>query len=191
MSGLSGRYVAPDVFVGLQGGDLHNMSVPPRTTISYSTEPVFTSTMVSFRHWLLFRDFARGAFSGDGELVRLFGGRSKIKIQNWLGKQGVTLAAADEAAAGLGGVLIGKGGSVRSLPIQTEGVVQRWSCLCDDLALTIGLLGRAVGNLFLSSRPPDYTWNALLGLYFIGDDPRLYGQKPPRKVIRAQLAYRK
>ena len=191
MRGTPTRYVAPDVFVGVHGSVLHNMSVPPRTTISYSTNPVFSSTMVSFRHWLFFREYASGAFSGDGELVQLFGGRSKIKIQNWLSEQGVTLDAADEAAARLGGVLIGKGGSVRSLPIQTEKVVQRWSCLCDDLALTIGLLGRAVGNLFLSSRTPDYTWNALLGLYFIGDDPRLYGKKPPRKVIRAQLSYRK
>ncbi len=176
-----------DVVCGVRPSLLHNMSVPPRTTIKYRTKPVYVATLVSFRHWLLFRKFADSELPRNKELKKLFRGRSQAGIHGWLEEQGVPLASADQAAAKLGGVLIGKGGPIRYLPSQAEEVTQRWSHLCDDLALTIGLLGRAVGNLFLSSRRPDYTWNALLNLYFIGDDPRIPGKKPPRKVISAEL----
>ncbi|MDE0578041.1 MAG: hypothetical protein OSB39_13925, partial [Opitutales bacterium] len=108
-------------------------------------------------------------------------------IRSWLAGQGVSLESIDKVAAELGGVLIGKSGTFTNYRKQRSESKQHLSHLCDDLALTIGILSRAVGNLFLSSRPPDYTWDALLEVYFIFDDPRIPGQKTPKKITAAIL----
>jgi hypothetical protein len=179
-------YVAPDIVVGISG-ILHNMSVPPRTTVNYRTNPVYKATLVSFRHWLLFSGFSGFMVPGDQELNQLFSGCSPESIRSWLAGQGVSLKSADQAVAELGGVLIGKSGTFTNYRKQRSESKQHLSHLCDDLALTIGILSRAVGNLFLSSRPPDYTWDALLEVYFIFDDPRIPGQKAPKKITAAIL----
>ena len=179
-------YVAPDIVVGISG-ILHNMSVPPRTTVNYRTNPVYKATLVSFRHWLLFSGFSGFMVPGYKELNQLFSGCSPESIRSWLAGQGVSLKSADQAVAELGGVLIGKSGSFTNYRKQRSESKQHLSHLCDDLALTIGILSRAVGNLFLSSRPPDYTWDALLEVYFIFDDPRIPGQKAPKKITAAML----
>jgi len=180
-------YVAPDIVVPISPMLLHNMSVPPRTTVNYRTNPVYKATLVSFRHWLLFRGFSDFTVPGDKELNQLFPGCSPESIRSWLAGQGVSLESIDKVAAELGGVLIGKSGTFTNYRKQRSESKQHLSHLCDDLALTIGILSRAVGNLFLSSRPPDYTWDALLEVYFIFDDPRIPGQKTPKKITAAKL----
>lgn len=180
-------YVAPDIVVPISPMLLHNMSVPPRTTVNYRTNPVYKATLVSFRHWLLFSGFSGFMVPGDQELNQLFSGCSPESIRSWLAGQGVSLKSADQAVAELGGVLIGKSGTFTNYRKQRSESKQHLSHLCDDLALTIGILSRAVGNLFLSSRPPDYTWDALLEVYFIFDDPRIPGQKTPKKITAAIL----
>ena len=64
---------ASDVYWGVGASAvLHNMSVPPRTTINYRSRPVYEATLVSFRHWLLFRKFVDSELPRNKELKKLF-----------------------------------------------------------------------------------------------------------------------
>ena len=180
-------YVAPDIVVGISPSILHNMSAPPRTTVHYRTRPVYKATLVSLRHWLLFSGFSGFMVPGDKELNQLFSGCSPESIRSWLAGQGVSLKSVDQAVAELGGVLIGKCDTFENYRRQRLESTMHLSHLCVDLALTVGILARSVGNLFLSSRPPDYTWDALLEVYLIFDDPRIPGQKTPKKITAAIL----
>lgn len=52
-------------------------------------------------------------------------------------------------------------------------------CLCTDLALTLLVLERQVGSLYLGSRAPDRSWERLFGPGLVVDDPRLRGVSLP------------
>jgi hypothetical protein len=56
-----------------------------------------------------------------------------------------------------------------------ESAMRREFDICDDLTLTLLVLERRVGDLYISSRPPNRTWRHLFERALTVDDPRFTG----------------
>lgn len=78
---------------------------------------------------------------------------------------GATTQAADARAADLRGAVIGWSSSAGAGAALPRGVE-----ICADLTLTLAILGRRVADMFVASRPPDYSWPALFDNAFEFDD---------------------
>lgn len=162
---------------GMRVPVLHNMSAPPQTTVNYRTRPVYRSVLVSLRHWLYYRKQFGGPQKKTKRPIEFTRSSSGDAVLKGLGKLGTTSDSANAAAGQVRGVLIGSGGRLGAYPGVKEdnllGEERRF--VCDDLDLVAGVLSRVVGNMYLSSRSPDYSWEAILKSYFIVDDPRVTG----------------
>jgi hypothetical protein len=64
--------------------------------------------------------------------------------------------------------------------------------ICDDLTLTLLVLERRVGDLYVSSRPPNRTWRHLFERALTVDDPRFTGvplsEELPWRPERSEFA---
>lgn len=168
---------------------LCNMSAPPRTEVNYRTKSVFGSAMISLHHWLLFRKHLEGSFKDTNRLLAFFGGDTEDAVLNKLKELGTTPETSSKTALGPTGVLIGLGGKLRDHGGQWVGSKacgRHWDYLCDDLDVIVSVLSRLVGNLYLSSRSADYSWEALVESYFIVDDPRISRIEAPVRIHRAR-----
>jgi hypothetical protein len=73
-----------------------------------------------------------------------------------------------------------------------ESAMRREFDICDDLTLTLLVLERRVGDLYVSSRPPNRTWRHLFERPLMVDDPRFTGvplsEELPWRPERKELA---
>ena len=77
---------------------------------------------------------------------------------------GVTPASVRLRGDQLAGAIIGWAGDEQTL---TEN---GHFGICPDLELTIAILSRRIGSIFISCRDPDYSWDTLFGNAFVFDD---------------------
>ena len=127
--------------------------------------PVFgPTTVVSLRHACL----AAGLFDdvrGDrrlnwgvlGELATEKWARSAQRFLADAARVGAGAEQADAALSGIKGAVIGRSEPVRKEDSGPDGPFG----ICPDLNLSLGVLARRVGGLFIASRPPAYDWGTL------------------------------
>ena len=82
-------------------------------------------------------------------------------------KLGSSPEQVEEANRAFGGVLIGW------IVTRTDSTPDAETPVCEDLALTLAILSRRIGNLYLGHRAPDWSIAHLLEIEFLVDDPRL------------------
>ena len=147
---------------GAPVGVLHNMSVPPRTEVRIAVRAVHGVTAISLSRALWFN---RGA---DPErMIKGWRQASRVSDQSRLTKMGCSPERAEDANRAFGGVLIGW------LVARTGQSPDVEAPVCENLALTVAILSRRIGNLYLSHRAPDWSITHLLETEFLVDDPRL------------------
>ena len=90
----------------------------------------------------------------DSSIERFFSDAEKI---------GITKTTADQSVSGLRGALIGWTG---------DNIINRGYSIgvCPDMNSVLGVLSRRVGDIFISSRAPEYTWDNLFGSPFEVDE---------------------
>lgn len=143
-------------------GVLHNMSVPPRTEVRIAVRAVYGVTAISLRRALRFN---RGA---DSErIITRWRRASPVSDQARFPKLGCSPEQVEEANRTFGGVLIGW------IVTRTDSTPDAETPVCEDLALTLAILSRRIGNLYLGHRAPDWSIAHLLEIEFLVDDPRL------------------
>ena len=155
-------------------GVLHNMSAPPRTKIRIQLQPVYGITVISLPRCLILN----GLISGKRPITETKSllGRSK-SIATRLARVGCTLDDIETAGKAVRGVFIGAW-----IPIPPWGpnaLYQKRQAdlihhpVCGNLPLSLSLLSRRIGNLYLSQRPPDFSPTHLVEGEWLWDDPRL------------------
>ena len=155
-------------------GVLHNMSAPPRTKIRIQLLPVYGITLISLPRCLILN----GLISGKRPITETKSllGRSK-SIATRLARVGCTLDDIETAGKAVRGVFIGAW-----IPIPPWGpnaLYQKRQAdlihhpVCGNLPLSLSLLSRRIGNLYLSQRPPDFSPTHLVEGEWLWDDPRL------------------
>ena len=155
-------------------GVLHNMSAPPRTQIRIQLLPVYGITLISLPRCLILN----GLISGKRPITETKSllGRSK-SIATRLARVGCTLDDIETAGKAVRGVFIGAW-----IPIPPWGpnaLYQKRQAdlihhpVCGNLPLSLSLLSRRIGNLYLSQRPPDFSPTHLVEGEWLWDDPRL------------------
>jgi hypothetical protein len=155
-------------------GVLYNMSAPPRTKIRIQLQPVYGITVISLPRCLILN----GLISGKRPITETKSllGRSKC-IATRLARVGCTLDDIETAGKTVRGVFIGAW-----IPIPPWGpnaLYQKRQAdlihhpVCGNLPLSLSLLSRRIGNLYLSQRPPDFSPTHLVEGEWLWDDPRL------------------
>lgn len=147
---------------GAPVGVLHNMSVPPRTEVRIAVRAVHGVTAISLSRALWFN---RGADSK--RMIEAWRQASLVSAQSGLTKMGCSSEQSEDANRAFGGVLIGW------LVTRTGQSPDVEAPVCEDLALTVAILSRRIGNLYLSHRAPDWSITHLLETEFLVDDSRL------------------
>jgi len=169
----------PQIFTSIPV--LHNMSSPPRTTIPSVQRAVWgRATLFSLGHALACngllprRAKARGPLLGSEALHQRASARWKDDLTALLeeassaGLLDLQRLALPVGACAPSGVLIGW-----QPPLTDEA--SETLVPCADIALTVAVLERRVGNLYLSSRTPDRSWQQLFAQPLAVDDPRFLG----------------
>ena len=161
-------------------GVLHNMSVPPKTEVWMELRAVHGATSISLPRCLLLKGLiARGDSSLCQSCRTFFQGDTDARVV--LVRSGFSQDTIEIANRAFGGMLIGW------LPTRDIGVVHAPSGapkkpipgtyddppVCEDLALTLAILSRRIGNLYLSHRSPCFSVPHLLESDFVVDDPRV------------------
>jgi hypothetical protein len=155
-------------------GVLYNMSAPPMTKIRIQLLPVYGITLISLPRCLILN----GLISGKRPITETKSllGRSKC-IATRLARVGCTLDDIETAGKAVRGVFIGAW-----IPIPPWGpnaLYQKRQAdlihhpVCGNLPLSLSLLSRRIGNLYLSQRPPDFSPTHLVEGEWLWDDPRL------------------
>ena len=155
-------------------GVLYNMSAPPRTKIRIQLQPVYGITVISLPRCLILN----GLISGKRPITETKSllGRSKC-IATRLARVGCTLDDIETAGKAVRGVFIGAW-----IPIPPWGpnaLYQKRQAdlihhpVCGNLPLSLALLSRRIGNLYLSRRLPDFSPTHLVEGEWLWDDPRL------------------
>jgi len=149
-------------------GVLHNMSAPPRTQIRIQLLPVYGITLISLPRCLILN----GLISGKRPITETKSllGRSK-SIATRLARVGCTLDDIETAGKAVRGVFIGAWGP-NSLNRKRQFDLIHHP-VCGNLPLSLSLLSRRIGNLYLSQRPPDFSPTHLVEGEWLWDDPRL------------------
>ena len=149
---------------GESGGVLHNMSVPPRSEVRTELRSVHGVTAISLVRCLRINGHLGASKSPRQYSRRLLVGREPVwKRLEALGCSRQQIQAANHKFSG---VLIGW---LKGIPKPSPDPQP----VCADLALTVAILTRRIGNLYLSHREPDWTLNHLFETEFLCDDPRL------------------
>ena len=155
-------------------GVLYNMSAPPMTKIRIQLLPVYGITLISLPRCLILN----GLISGKRPITETKSllGRSK-SIATRLARVGCTLDDIETAGKAVRGVFIGAW-----IPIPPWGpnaLYQKRQAelihhpVCGNLPLSLALLSRRIGNLYLSRRLPDFSPTHLVEGEWLWDDPRL------------------
>lgn len=155
-------------------GVLHNMSAPPRTKIRIQLLPVYGITLISLPRCLILN----GLISGKRPITETKSllGRSK-SIATRLARVGCTLDDIETAGKAVRGVFIGAW--IHTPPWGPNSLNQKRQAglihhpVCGNLPLSLALLSRRIGNLYLSRRPPDFSPTHLVEGEWLWDDPRL------------------
>ena len=149
---------------GESGGVLHNMSVPPRSEVRTELRSVHGVTAISMARCLWINDCIAAVESPAQSARLLLEGPEPVwKRLEALGCSRQQIQAANHKFSG---VLIGW---LKGIPKPSPDPQP----VCADLALTVAILTRRIGNLYLSHREPDWSLNHLLETEFLCDDPRL------------------
>lgn len=132
-----------------------------------------TLTRVSLRHACLaagLLDDVRGDRSLTwvvlGEMTQAKWAGSVDRFLADAARVGLSPAEADASVADLRGAIFGWAAPDDALTVAEPARVG----ICPDLALTMGILGRRIGDFFIASRTPDYSWPALFDNAFEFDD---------------------
>ncbi|MBC8245568.1 MAG: hypothetical protein H8E20_14375 [Verrucomicrobia bacterium] len=144
------------------------MSVPPRTKVRIEVKAVHGVTVISLPRCLMLNGLILGNRPVTETKTLLGQGRSVAKR---LAKAGCTLDELEKAGNAVKGVYIGIW-----IPNSTKGEERTNLArrrVCADLPLSLMLLSRRIGNLYLSHRPPDFSPDHLLAGEWLWDDPRV------------------
>lgn len=176
MSARSRGWTVPHDWAEVENGSgpalLHNMSAPPRTDVKCVQRAVHGRPVVfSLPHVLV----AAGLLVPRiGPAYRFVQRIEKQARERWGGcvdrlleeaaRQGCLDDERLRSRAPLEGALIGW------VPTCAEEAPEG---LCEDLTLTIQVLERCVGSLYLGAREPERTWRRLFSGPVAFDDPRL------------------
>ena len=166
---------------GFNGGCLHNMSVPPRTQVLLEVRPVFGAVLVSLSHCLRLKGVIDPGLKHEfsdcldvAEAALRWAGRWTLEsFWRKVGPLGCNPGAVGAAATGFGGARIGWAIEICPPIPNTLLDVPAYNRICTDLSLTVAILSRRAGNLFLSYREPEYSPEQLFRWAFVADDPSL------------------
>ncbi len=167
--------------LGLGNGCIHNMSVPPRTQVLLEVRPVFGAVLVSLAQCLRLKGVIdkrqayglTACFDLAGAALRWAGRWSANSFWRKVEPLGCTPAAVEAAARDFGGARIGWAREVYPEVPNTLLDFPAHDRVCTDLCLTVAILSRRAGNLFLSAREPEYSPQQLFAWAFAADDPYL------------------
>jgi hypothetical protein len=142
---------------------VHNMSGPPRTEVCAEMRRVADQIVIfSLVHALI----ARGVLEAPEEPEKL--------TQDDSGDLRVTIRARWPSPSDLFAQI----GEPKPLPVEADFLIgwrvgiyaDGWS-LCPDPQIVAGVHSRCSGNLYLSRRTPDLSWNRLLSAPIAFDEP--------------------
>jgi hypothetical protein len=144
---------------------VHNMSAPPRTEVRAEMRRVGDRIVIfSLVHALI----ARGVLEGPDEPEKL--------PQNDSGDLRVTVRTRWPSP----GDLFAQIGEPKPLPVEADfligwrvGINADGWLLCPDPQIVVGVQGRCSGNLYLSRRNPDLSWERLLSPPIAFDEPAI------------------
>jgi hypothetical protein len=148
----------------------HNMSAPPRTSVTLSGEPVAGRTAVySFTFALAHWDRAERLLPGAVWKWRACHTKFSTGLRKCFADPEKLFRAIGEPILPTWDTdfLIGFRLSVEEM-IVPEKIGAR---LCSDPLLCAGIITRCAGNIYLSRRKPTLIWEALLSLPIAFDDP--------------------
>ncbi len=148
---------------------LHNMSVPPRTRVEIAMQPVFGLRVIDLKRCLRKNRSRPRVFSSR---LPVESDRTSMLWEQLEARFELTRESINERIATWKGFLAGR---TRIRARSDEFVNQSLSRIpvCPDLELTIGILSRLAGNLFLPRREPDYSFEGLSRRNLVVDDPRI------------------
>jgi len=142
---------------------------------------VHGETSISLPRCLLLRGLiARGRSSLRQSCRTFFQGETDARAA--LARSGFPLDTIETANRSFGGVLIGWLATTRDNSVvrarsgrAKEPIPETYddTPVCEDLALTLAILSRRIGNLYLSHRSPCFSVPLLLERDFVVDDPRV------------------
>jgi hypothetical protein len=144
---------------------VHNMSGPPRTEVRAEMRRVGDRIVIfSLVHALI----ARGVLEGPYEPDKL--------PQNDSGDLRVTVRTRWPSP----GDLFAQIGEPKPLPVEADfligwrvGICADGWLLCPDPQIVVGVQARCSGNLYLSRRNPDLSWERLLAAPIAFDEPAI------------------
>jgi hypothetical protein len=155
---------------------VHNMSGPPRTEVRAEMRRVADRVVIfSLVHALI----ARGALEGPEKLPK--GKDIQDLQQDGSGDLRVTIRARWPSP----GDLFAQIGDPKPLPLESDfligwrvGIYADGCLLCPDPQIVAGVHSRCSGNLYLSRRTPDLSWDRLLSAPIAFDEPALSALSP-------------
>jgi hypothetical protein len=139
---------------------VHNMSGPPRTEVHAEMRRVADRVVIfSLVHALI----ARGALEGPEKLTQDDSGDLRVTIRaRWPSPSD----------------LFAQIGDPKPLPVESDfligwrvGIYADGCLLCPDPQIVAGVHSRCSGNLYLSRRTPDLSWDRLLSAPIAFDEP--------------------
>ena len=151
---------------------VHNMSGPPRTEVQAEMRRVADRIVIfSLVHALI----ARGVLEGPEEPEKLPKGKDIQDLQqDYSGDLRVTIRAPWLSP----GDLFAQIGEPKPLPVEADfligwrvGIYADGWFLCPDPQIVAGVQARCSGNLYLSRRNPDLSWERLLAAPIAFDEP--------------------
>jgi hypothetical protein len=151
---------------------LHNMSAPPRTEVRAEMRRVADRIVIfSLVHALI----ARGVLEAPEEPEKLRKGKDIQDLQqDNSGDLRVTVRVRWPSP----GDLFAQIGGPKPLPVEADfligwrvGIYAAGWLLCPDPQIVAGVQARCSGNLYLSRRNPDLSWERLLAAPIAFDEP--------------------
>lgn len=146
----------------------------PKEPIQTDVEAVHGRTLIfSVPHACLAAGLlkARKGLSADWQAVL------ELAFTQWQGdpqlflsdaaRMGITCESVNCRAASLSGAIIGWQSKRLDKGNKSQGVAHG---ICADLEMTLAIVSRRVGDIFIAKRDPDYGWNALFGSPFECDE---------------------
>ncbi|MDE0820353.1 MAG: hypothetical protein OSA95_04490 [Opitutales bacterium] len=147
------------------GPVLHNMSALPRHKVEDARKPVFGLKLIDLGKCLKYNGVPIGRDDASLQDAEYFWKELKDR-------HGITRESIDARASGWRGFLAGRTYHKVQADAKDPGLLDR-TPVCTDIELTVAILARLAGSLFLPRREPDYDMEHLLGRKFMVDDPRV------------------
>lgn len=162
---------------------LLNMSSPPRTKVEVRQEPISGSILVfDLAHALMLQRALRPALHWrDVDLKTV----QQLARDSWQSDVPTLLRDIDHSVyEALPNFLGVRRGALLGWTADWQEVTKSEQYfLCIDVALTIAVLARRVGDLLLCARPPEASWERLFGALFAVDDERFAGVAAARICV--------